>query len=189
MGYAFRTTRLSGYLSINHKINKYHLIKAGFNVEGQFMNMRDSALTIDQSQFETRWDYQGTAMLVQPFVQWKWRVKENMDVTAGLHSQYYSFSNSLSPVEPRVGWKLRMKKAQSISAGAGLHSQTQPNYTYTYQKIDANGNPYLHNKKMDFTKSIHSALAYEKFVFFVNQPRQWICALFPRFIAKHWNWS
>ena len=163
MGYAFSTARLSGYLSLVHKINKYHLIKAGFNVEEQFMNMRDSALTVDQSKFETRWNYQGTAMLVQPFVQWKWRVKENMDVTAGLHSQYYSFSNSLSPVEPRVGWKLRLKKAQSISAGAGLHSQTQPTYTYTYQKIDANGNPYLHNKNMGFTKSIHTALAYEKF--------------------------
>ena len=163
MGYVFSTTRLSGYFSLNHKINKQHLIKAGLNVEEQFMNMQDSALTVDQTHFERRWNYKGTSMLIQPFVQWKWKITEKMDFTAGLHSQYYSMSNSLSPVEPRLGWKWRFTKGQSIAAGAGLHSQTQPNYTYSYQKFDASGNPYLHNKNMDFTKSIHSALAYERF--------------------------
>lgn len=163
MGYSFRTTRLTGYFGLNHKFNRKHLIKAGFNVEGQFMNMRDSALfQVNQPVFETRWDYRGTAALIQPFVQWKWRPRDNMDFTAGLHSQYYSFSNSLSPVEPRLGWKLRLKKSQSVSAGAGLHSQTQPIYTYTFQK-SLNGNTFLHNKNMGFTKSIHTALAYEKF--------------------------
>lgn len=163
MGYSFRTTRLTGYVSINHKINRQHLIKAGINLEGQYLNMLDSALTVDQSHFEKRWNYKGTAALIQPFVQWKWRMRDNMDFTAGLHAQYYSFSNSLSPVEPRLGWKVRLKKAQSISAGAGLHSQTQPIYTYTYQKYDKSGNTFLHNKNMDFTKSIHTALGYEKF--------------------------
>lgn len=163
MGYAFKTTRLSGFLAITHRFNRRHLIKAGFNVENQFMNMLDSALiSVNSPIFENRWDYKGTAVLVQPFVQWKFRITENMDFTAGIHSQYYSFSNSVSPVEPRLGWKYRMKKGQAFSAGVGLHSQTQPLYTYTYHKIDANGNPYLHNKNMDFTKSIHTAIGYEK---------------------------
>lgn len=163
MGYAFRTTRLSGYVAVTHKINRFHLIKAGINAEGQFSKMIDSALVLDESHFELRWNYQGTAMLLQPFAQWKWKMRENMDFTAGLHAQYYSLSNSLSPAEPRLGWKMRLKKSQSISAGAGLHSQAQPVYTYTYHKYDANGQPYLHNKNMDFTKSLHSAIGYEKY--------------------------
>lgn len=163
MGYSFRTTRLTGYFALTHKFNKYHLIKAGINLEGQYMKMKDSVLNLDETAFIQRWNYKGTAALIQSFVQWKWRMRENMDFTAGLHAQYYSFSNSLSPAEPRVGWKWRLKKAQSVSAGAGLHSQTQPIYTYTYQKFDASGNHFLHNQNMDLTKSIQSALAYEKY--------------------------
>ena len=163
MGYAFQTTRLTGFVSLTHKFNTRHLIKAGFSLEGQKMDMLDSALNLAETQFDLRWDYKGTAMLAQPFVQWKWRMNENMDITAGLHAQYYSLSNSLSPVEPRIGWKWKMKKSQSLSAGAGLHSQTQPVYTYLYHKYDASGNKYYENKNMGFSKSFHSALAYEKY--------------------------
>jgi hypothetical protein len=165
MGYSFTTTRISGNFSVTHKFNRKHLIKAGFNLENQFMNMQDSALVnvLNPSVFQLRWDFQGIGVLAQPYVQWKWRMKENMDFTAGLHSQYYSFSNSISPVEPRLGWKMRMKNNQALSAGAGLHSQTQPLYIYMYHQYDAQGNRVLHNRNMDFSKSIHSALAYEKF--------------------------
>lgn len=164
MGYSFTTTRLNAHFSVNHKINRQHLIKFGLNAESQFINMRDSVLAdiLVPTAFLNRWDFQGTAVLIQPFVQWKYRVTEKMDVTAGIHSQYYSFSNSLSAVEPRLGWKLRMKNNQSLSAGAGLHSQTQPLYIYSYHQFDAQGNKVLHNRNMDFSKSIHSALAYEK---------------------------
>ena len=90
-------------------------------------------------------------------------MRENMDLTAGLHAQYYSLSNSLSPVEPRIGWKMKLKKGQYLSAGAGMHSQTQPVYTYLYHKYDANGNKYYENKNMGFSKSFHSAIGYEKY--------------------------
>lgn len=163
MGYVYATTRATGHFSINHKFNRYHLLRAGFNAEAQFMNMRDSALAQDESHFITRWDFQGSAALIQPFVQWKWRATEKMDVTAGLHAQYYSLSNSLSPAEPRVGWKYRLPKSQALSAGAGLHSQTQPIYTYSYQQYNSNNQPVMQNRHMGFTKSFHSAIAYEKF--------------------------
>jgi hypothetical protein len=163
MRYSFKTSRLSGFFSVNHKINKKHLIKAGINIEGQFLNMVDSALNVGHIAFVERWNYQGYSALVQPFVQWKWRVSEKMDFTAGIHSQYYTMSNSISPAEPRIGWRYRMKNNQSISAGTGLHSQTQPLYTYVYHQFDANNNRVYHNKNMDFSKSFHSALGYEKF--------------------------
>jgi hypothetical protein len=167
MGYSFKTSKLSYYLAINHKLNRRNLIKMGVNLDGIYMNQKDSVLNQDSlnagnyNAFNNRWDYKGTSLLVQPFVQWKYRVTENMDFTAGLHVQYYSLSNSISPVEPRLGWKYRMRKAQSVSAGAGLHSQMQPLYTYTYHLL---GNPANepHNIKMDFTKSIHTAFGYEK---------------------------
>lgn len=162
MGYQFKTTRGSAYAGLNHKINKQHLLKAGINVDGLYFNMKDSVRNEDHSTFINRWDYQGLSFLIQPFVQWKYRVSERMDVTAGIHSQYFSMSNSLSPAEPRLGWKYILRNGQRLFAGAGLHSQTQPYYTYTYHQFDANGNKVYHNKNMDFSKSIHTAFGYEK---------------------------
>ncbi len=164
MGYDFRTTKASGYFSVNHKVNRTHLIKAGINLEGYYFNQLDSVRVLDNAnpsynQFINRWNFKGSALLIQPFVQWKWRMTEKMDLTAGLHSQYFTLSNSVSIVEPRFGWKMKMKGDQAIFAGAGMHSQTQPMYTYAYHLQETSD---LHNKNMDFTRSIHTGLGYEK---------------------------
>ena len=161
LGFDFKTMKLSGYTAINHKINKQHLIKAGVNFDVLSFNYMDSVLADldDRNSWKTRWNYSGTALLIQPFAQWKWKINDKMDLTAGIHAQYFTLSNSLSPAEPRVGWKYRMKGDQSIFAGAGLHSQTQPYYTYAYDP-DNDGN--AHNLKMDFSRSLHSGLGYEK---------------------------
>ena len=38
-----------------------------------------------------------------------------------------------------------MKGDQAIFAGAGMHSQTQPMYTYFYHRFDADGNKIYDN--------------------------------------------
>jgi hypothetical protein len=53
-----------------------------------------------------------------------------------------------------------------VNIGAGMHSQIQPAYLYFYgQSNDAKGNPVPHNKKMDFTRSLHFVAGYERFPF------------------------
>lgn len=163
MGYKFASTKTSGYVSINHKFNKRHILKAGINIDVFHLNQIDSALAlVSDSDFVIRWDYIGNAALIQPFVQWKFRASEKMDFTAGIHSQYFSMSNSVSYIEPRIGWKYRFNGDQALFAGAGLHSGTQPMYTYTYHKLDASGNKVYHNKNMDFSRSVHTGIGYEK---------------------------
>jgi hypothetical protein len=161
MGYGFQVQKISGYTAVNHKFNKQHLIKAGLSFDLISMDFKDSCLyNLDSAAlgFETRWNYQGMAAIIQPFVQWKWRVSDNMDVTAGIHAQYFTLTNSISPFEPRVGWKYRMDNGQAIFAGGGLHSMIQPYYTYAYQYLD--GKPG--NMNMDFSRSAHSGIGYEK---------------------------
>lgn len=162
MGYYFRTSKLAGYFSVNHKITKQHILKAGINLDGFYFNNLDSVLNFSTNNFINRWDYQGFTVLVQPFVQYKYKVSKAMDLTTGIHAQYFALSNSISAFEPRLGWKYSMKNGQILSAGAGIHSQTQPMYIYTYHQLDENGRKVLHNKDMDFSKSIHTAAGYEK---------------------------
>ena len=162
MGYYFRTYKTALYASVNHRVNKHHIIRAGINVDGYYINNADSALDLTHTNFVTRHDYEGFSALIQPFVQYKWRVNEKMDLTLGVHSQYYSLSDSWSYAEPRLGWQWRLRNGNEFSVGAGLHSQMQPTYQYTYQKINGDGELRRHNEKMDFTKSFHSAIGYQK---------------------------
>ncbi len=165
MAYSFGVSKVSNYFAINHKINKQHLIKIGIYADLFSANMLDSVLSdiTSPNSFVKRWDYKGNAGMIQPFIQWKWRVNENMDLTAGVHSHiFHALSISVSPAEPRLGWKYRLKNNQSVFAGAGMHSQTQPLYTYYYHRYDANGNAVRYNGGMDFMRSLHSGVGYEK---------------------------
>jgi hypothetical protein len=165
MGYGFQVQKLSGYTAVNHKFNKQHLIKAGLSFDLISMDFQDSCLyNLDSLAlgFETRWNYQGMAALIQPFVQWKWRVSDNMDVTAGIHAQYFTLTNSISPFEPRLGWKYKMDNGQAVFAGGGLHSMIQPYYTYAYKVLPGQAMGPNSNMKMDFSRSAHSGIGYEK---------------------------
>ncbi len=168
MRYKFATSKASAYFSVNHKVNKKHLIKAGINADYYLFNMADSVLapghdTLNHDNFIVRWDYKGGAAMIRAFLQWKWRITENMDFTAGINNQYFSLSNSFSIAEPRIGWRVRMNKGQAVSVGAGLHSMTQPYYTYLYHQYDSlTGQKVYHNKNMDFSRAIHTCIGYEK---------------------------
>lgn len=168
MQYSFATGKTSAYFSVNHKANKKHLVKAGINADYYSFHMHDSVLapgfqtSTTHDDFMVRWDYDGGAAMIRAFIQWKWRMTENMDFTAGLNNQYFSLSNSYSIAEPRLGWRLNMKNGQALSLGAGMHSMTQPMYTYLYHQYDSLGNKVYYNKDMDFARSIHTALGYEK---------------------------
>lgn len=162
--YKMQITRLTTHLSFNHKINRRQLIKFGFNAEMQYHNMIDSVLNdIDVADdFKLRWDYQGTAALIQPFIQWKYRISDRMNFVAGLHSQYYSMSNSWSYVEPRIGWDWSLNNGNKLKFGAGMHSQTQPAYIYSYSQVNSENERVLHNKNIDFSRSVHVAAGYQK---------------------------
>ncbi len=162
MGYQFQNYKTAIFASMNHKINRRHILRVGINADGYFIRNIDSALNASHEAFVSRHNFSGYAALIQPFVQYKWKINENMDATAGIHSQYFSLSDSWSYAEPRLGWQWRFRGKQALKMGAGLHSQMQPLYQYTFQREQNDGSQKTINRNMDFTKSIHTAMGYEK---------------------------
>jgi hypothetical protein len=165
MGFKFDITKAMGYISVNQKINKKHYLRYGINIDAYHFSMHDSVrvdITDSTSAYRVRWDYDSPSLsyLIQPFFQWKYKISNKTVFNAGLHAQVFTFSNSISPIEPRVGIKHSINNKSTIAAGVGLHSQTQPLYTYTYSLQDSSGNRIYHNKNMDFSKSWHSVLSY-----------------------------
>lgn len=104
-------------------------------------------------------------ILLQPFVQLKYKVSDRTDFVIGLHSQYFSLSKSFILFEPRGGFKWRINDKQTFQVGVGLHSQIQPTYLYFYgQTNDSDGKPVPQNMGMDFTRSMHYVASYERFL-------------------------
>lgn len=164
MGYSYDIGIASAYVSINYKINQRHLLKYGINVDAYHFDLLDSIrtdITDSLSPYYYRWDYQSTTpvLLIQPFVQWKYKITEKLTLNAGIHSQYFTLSKSISPAEPRIGLKFTPDEKSVIGIGTGMHSQIHPLYIYGYQ---LNGNTEPHNLNIDFSRSIHTVLSYSR---------------------------
>ncbi len=164
LDYSFIQNKISNHTYINTKLNKNHVLKAGINATYFMFDFADSTLLISTPPltkigWATRWDYNGTALMLQPYVQWKFRANEKTTIVAGWHGQYFSRGNALSVVEPRVGFRYQVTPKQSFNFGAGIHSQAQPVYTYFYSLPQNEG--ALHNTNMDFSKSLHLVAGYD----------------------------
>lgn len=166
MTYRYVINKISGYVGVNRKINAKHLLQYGLNVDSYMFSMHDSIRNVisdSTSPFIERWDFDSKApdFLIQAFAQWRYKVNPSLIFTAGLHSQYFTHSKSISPIEPRAGLKYNLNEKSILAAGVGLHSQTQPLYTYTYHQLDqSTGEKIYHNRNMDFSRSLHSVISY-----------------------------
>lgn len=161
--YDFRQTKFSASGFMYKKLNSKSNLKAGLNTDFYIFDFIDSVRVIDTTasdyyQYRTRWESKENAILFQPYVQWQYHFSDNITMNAGLHSQYFSLNNSFSPIEPRLGFKWKLKKQQSLGLAVGLHSQLQSPYLYFYSSDGIN----LSNKNIDFTKSQHYVISYDK---------------------------
>lgn len=164
MGYRYDIGTGSLYMSLNQKIKKKHVIKYGINIDANTLNLVDSIrtdITDSTANYYYRWDYatSSPACMIQPFVQWKYKINRRLTLNAGVHSQYFTLSNSISPAEPRLGLKYELDDRSLLAIGGGLHSQAHPLYVYGYQ---LQGNSEPHNLGIDFTRSIHGVVSYSR---------------------------
>jgi len=174
--YQFAETRTSAVAAITHKFSPRSTLKAGVNTDVYFINLTDSVRVVDLSAagparlqpWQTRWDTRTSALLLQPYVQWRYNLLNRLTLSAGLTSLYFSLNaHSYSPAEPRVGLSWELPKRQRLSVAIGLHSQIQPTYQYFY-RFRALALPGAgfgeHNQDMGLTKSWHYVAAYDRLV-------------------------
>ncbi len=159
--YNYTTNKAVGSFHMHKRINQQNLLKVGVISELLMFDFLDSNYNRGLSRFEVRWDNNDQAALLQPYVQLKRKFSENVTLTIGLHSQYFSLNQSISAIEPRAGIRWNFAPAQTLSIGAGLHSQTQPYYIYFYRIQNTFGEMVQHNRDIGFTKSRHLVIAYD----------------------------
>lgn len=168
--YNFQDRRISVSVLYTRKQRNHLYFQAGLNSDLFFYRFYDSLRNLslaDNPDFGTwrvRWHAKASAVLVQPFVQWKY-TGNRVDVNAGVHQQYFSLTNSVSWVEPRVAINYHVSKTLRLHAAAGMHSQIQQPYLYFYgSENDNNGMPIRLNDDMDFSRSVHTVAGAEKWI-------------------------
>lgn len=161
MRYTFKFGKYALNFSLTHKFSAKTTLKTGITAEYLLFNLRDSNFVELTKKWDVRENYVGNTMLIQPFVQVKYKPHERVAINIGLHGQYLTLNGS-SSIEPRAGIRWNFANTQWLSFGYGMHSQMQPNYIYFHQTLNANGQYEMNNKNLGFTRAQHFVLGYEK---------------------------
>ena len=178
LDYFFLENKYSAYVSLNKKVNRKLSFKLGINTDYMDLTYLDSARAyapdfsypdnIALEPWEIRWNADKQAILLQPYVQFKYKASEKLTMTGGVTGMYSSINeNSLSPFEPRLGLSYQMDQKQKLSLGLGLHSQMISPYILFYfdPKVVAQGQyGENYNEGLGFFKSAHAVLSYDRYL-------------------------
>ncbi len=152
-------SRIFGTFYINKKINSHHNFRIGVNVKRNSMNLTDSIYNASYDRFVTRIDNIDFTYLYEAFIQWQYKLTDNLIFNPGIHYQQLALNNSYS-IEPRFGIKWNISNTQSFGFAYGLHSISQPLSVY-FKQVELPDLSYLRpNEDLDFTKSHHFVFGY-----------------------------
>lgn len=172
LDYTFRTNTLGTNVFFNTKFSSRSSLRYGFQIQQYMFRFRDSNRNFDFMdsaaywKWFTRWNSDGTGLLIMPYTQWKYRPGKKWTITTGLTTTLFSIRDnsvdkthtSFGGIQPRAGARYQINSRQSINLGLGGHAQIQSPYTYFYIKP---GNKSPHNLDMGLTRSRHAVLGWD----------------------------
>lgn len=175
LDYRFRTNTAGINLFANTKLSSIATIRYGIQITRYGYLFQDSNRNFDFMdtahywKWYTRWNSTGSGLLLQPYIQGKWRLGRDLQVSAGITSQIFSIRDDKSGlhhtstdlIQPRLGIRYQTGRKSSLNLGLGRHSQIQPGYTYFYMLP---GNTTPHNLSMGMTKSNHIVLGFDQII-------------------------
>jgi len=179
LSYKFQEQKSTLAWFVHSKINARSSVRGGFfmnrydeNLYDQvkIIGLKDSLPSLVNSiSWKVRANYKGNFFLIQPYIQWKYRLSDLLTLSAGVYSQHVTL-NKQTTIEPRLGIRWDFRENQSLSLGAGLHSQMQQSYTYfaipdsivNLAGVEANTQRIRTNEKMGLSRSSHLVLGYDR---------------------------
>jgi hypothetical protein len=102
----------------------------------------------------------GSGFSTQAFTQFKVTLLPGLSTNFGVHSMYLDV-NGKRTFEPRAGLSWSVTQRDNISFAYGLHHQMEELRTY-FSQVDINGTIQTPNTQLDFMKSHHFVLGYNR---------------------------
>jgi len=156
-GFDRNQIKASANYKINHKINAKNTVAVGFIAENFATDILDTVYAFND--YRTISDNEGSANLLQTYINYQHKFSQKLIFNGGLHSQHFQLTNS-NVIEPRLGLKYNINPRHTLSVGAGMHSQMQPITVYFIEET-INDQVTLPNQSLDFSQSIHNVLGYD----------------------------
>jgi hypothetical protein len=148
--YTYPSVRFSSV--VNHKFNARNSARAGFYYNylmADMANFRKVATGYDTLVMPS-----ATGSLSQAFVQWKVKLKNNLELNSGMHLLNFSVNRQTS-VEPRFGMRWQYMPGKAFIAGAGLHSRAE-SFAVHYSNIkNSSGLRSPLNENIGLSKAFH----------------------------------
>jgi hypothetical protein len=145
---------------MNYKINAKHRVKGGLTYTNLGYYMFSEYDNLGEGDYTTELDASGRSDLVQSYVNWKYRISDDITLVTGLHHAYFMLNDNMS-LEPRLGIKYFSGPKQSFTFGVGMHSKVESLATYTAMVQDEEGNYTMPNKELGLTKALHVVGGYQ----------------------------
>ncbi len=152
---------LRANLLYNNKINSQHTLRAGVNISQIRFDYFNSYWDSDVKKFKDLLKAKGSSNYLQAYIQWKYRLTNNLTIQSGLHSSYLALNKTKS-IEPRASITYKSKNNQTFTFATGLHAKPEQLSTYYYEFINANTARSTPNKNLKMQKAIHYIFSYEK---------------------------
>ncbi|MEM8999399.1 MAG: TonB-dependent receptor [Bacteroidota bacterium] len=166
----FDTDDIEGRLTLstlfNAKVSNKVTIRTGVLLENLIVEslLRDREEQPDNDgdgdpDLVTLRDVDESFVMLQHYLQGRFRLTEKLTLNTGLHGLYSSL-NEQYVFEPRVGLKYDISNAQSLSFGYGLHHQAVQ-LPLLFLNENINGEAVQTNRDLDFVRSAHYVLGYD----------------------------
>jgi len=155
--FVYNTFNISSY--VNHKFNARHVLRVGAVYQNKSFNLNVRDLNESTHVLETQIRSDGNTSIVESFVQWQYRINDNLDINSGLHYTYLALNNDFA-LEPRIGIKWKINCNHTLNFGAGLHSRVEAVSIYLAEQTLPDGTITNPNKDLKMTKAAHVVLGY-----------------------------
>ena len=155
-----RVNRISAHSFWVKKFNAKNKLTIGNNTQRIGVKFSDIVFLNTDNAYRVLRNEDEHTYLIQNYVQWRHRFKDNLSLNAGLNHQYFALNNS-NAIEPRVGLTYNYIWKHKFAAAMGLHHQLQPLQLYYVRSFDSFGNTFQNNKNLDFSQSMHYVISYD----------------------------
>ncbi len=141
----------------NRKIDSRHTIRIG--AVGHRLAYDLFQEVDDAGEVNRYLDEKGNTFLAQAYGQWKYRLRSNLSLNAGIHSSMLSLNNQVT-VEPRVGMRWNYRAGSVLTMGAGLHSRLDPLPVY-FARVEEADRTTQPNQDLAISKAAHFVIGHE----------------------------
>ncbi|MEO0733132.1 MAG: TonB-dependent receptor, partial [Bacteroidota bacterium] len=154
----FTNRALRASVRYNRKVDARQTLQAG--VIGHQLSYDLLEAVEQEGERSVNLQQDGNTFLLQGYAQYKYRPRQNLTLTGGLHTTYFGLEGQ-STLEPRFGARWNYRPGRSLSAGAGLHSRVESLAVYLAEVPQADGSSSRPNRDLPLQSAAHYVLGHD----------------------------